>query len=277
VSEADRYALLGHPVAHSRSPGIHRAFAEQTGENLQYHAIDVQEEAFGAFWRTGEGRDLKGANITLPLKELAFKRVDTLTLRAQQAGAVNTIKVETDGRLLGDNTDGYGLVRDLTVNLGLELTGTRLLLIGAGGAAAGVLGQLLSRNPQEVVVANRSRGRAAKLCRQFGEVGYVVAAGLDELPRLGHFDGILNATSAGHQGEVPGLPESLLETRPWCYDMNYGKVAEPFLVWAQMHQSTGHDGLGMLVEQAAESFMLWRGARPETAEVLAGLRNPAAG
>lgn len=265
-----QYAVLGHPVAHSLSPRLHQAFAAQTGQHLSYLAIDLPAEQFDDFWQSGAGRQLAGANITLPLKQAACDLSTQLSERARRAGAVNTLKRQADGSLYGDNTDGVGLVTDLLEKLSSHsnpaLTGARLLLLGAGGAARGVLGPLLAQRPTEILIANRTADRALSLAAQFADLGVVGAIKLEALDEAGSFDGIINASAAGHSGAAANLPTTLREPRGWCYDLSYGAAARPFLDQAQAAGcQSSWDGLGMLVEQAAASFELWCGVRPETA------------
>jgi shikimate dehydrogenase len=265
----DRYAVLGHPIAHSRSPAIHRLFARQTGQSLQYEAMDVLPADFAAtvqrFFESG-GR---GLNVTLPHKEAAFALSQERSARAVSAAAVNTL-LRVDGRIVGDNTDGAGLVRDLSGNLGVVLAERRLLLLGAGGAARGAIGALLAASPASLVIANRNPERAAELCRGLG--AHVLACGLPQVPGQ-PFDVVINATSASLSGTVPDLPAGAIAAETCCYDMVYGKEPTAFMRWARaLGARRVFDGLGMLVEQAAESFYLWRGVRPETAPVLETLK-----
>ncbi len=272
----DRYAVMGHPVAHSKSPFIHARFAEQTGQAMTYEAIDVAPGEFAravAAFRDSGGR---GLNVTLPFKEDAWRLVDVRSARAERAGAVNTIWFEDHGAH-GDVTDGAGLVHDLVVNHGAILEGRRILLLGAGGAARGVLGPLLDARPARLVVANRTADRARALARAFAADGPVHGGGLDALGAEGAFDLIINATSASLAGEMPPLPDTVLGPATWCYDMVYGDAPTVFMEWARGRGAAlALDGLGMLVEQAAESFALWRGVRPQTAPVIAALRGGAA-
>jgi shikimate dehydrogenase len=262
----DRYAVFGHPIAHSKSPQIHAAFARQTGQDMTYEAIlaplDGFAESVAAFIATG-GR---GANVTVPFKEAAFKLADRLSPRAQRAGAVNTLTFDGDG-ILGDNTDGAGLVADLTRNLGCALAGKRILLLGAGGAARGVIEPLLDLQPAALVIANRTVSRAQELAEIFGRG--VTASGFDDLDTP--FDVVINATAASLAGELPPLSPTLFTQDTLAYDMMYGRDT-PFLAFARTQDARTADGLGMLVEQAAEAFHLWRGVRPDTAPVIAGLR-----
>ena len=267
----DQYVVFGNPIGHSKSPLIHRLFADQTGQQLEYDTLlapldDFTSCALG-FFKQG-----LGANVTVPFKEEAFRLVDSLTPRAQRAGAVNTLSKLADGSLQGDNTDGAGLVRDLTVNAGVELAGKRILLLGAGGAVRGVLEPLLAHNPASLVVANRTVEKAEQLAREFADLGPVAASGFSWLKEP--VDLIINATSASLAGELPPIDPSLIEPgHTVCYDMMYGKEPTPFCQWASEHGAAKVlDGLGMLVEQAAEAFFIWRGVRPDSAPVLAELR-----
>ena len=272
----DRYCVFGNPIGHSKSPLIHQMFAAQTGEQLTYEALLAPLDGFSAFAREffREGR---GANVTVPFKEEAYRLVDELTARAARAGAVNTLKKLEGGRLLGDNTDGAGLVRDLTVNAGIALRGQRILLLGAGGAVRGVLEPFLAEQPLELVIANRTVAKAEELARLFADLGPVVASGFDWLDVP--FDLIVNGTSASLAGELPPLAPSLIQPgHTVCYDMMYGKDTTAFNRWAQTQGAARTlDGLGMLVEQAAEAFHVWRGVRPDSAPVLAELRRQLAG
>jgi shikimate dehydrogenase len=265
----DRYAVVGHPVAHSLSPLIHAEFARQTGQNLLYNKLlaplDGFVEVVEAF-RAGGGA---GLNITVPFKEQALGLATELTRRARQAGAVNTLKFSHDG-IVGDNTDGTGLIRDLTRNHQLEIRNKRILLMGAGGAARGVLGPLLLEGPSTLVLVNRTSEKARQLASLFDR--QVSACGYDELAGQS-FDIIINATSASLAGHVPELPEGVFAPDALAYDMMYG-VETMFMSWSKEHGAArAVDGLGMLVEQAAESFLLWRGVSPNTQTVIAKLRN----
>ena len=267
----DRYVVFGNPIAHSKSPVLHRLFAEQTGQSMQYDTLLAPLDGFApcalAFFQEG-----RGANVTVPFKEDAYRLANSLTPRAQRAGAVNTLSKQADGSLLGDNTDGAGLVRDLTVNAGFSLKGKRILILGAGGAVRGALEPLLAQGPTSVTIANRTVEKAEMLVELFSDLGPVAASGFDWLREP--VDLIINATSASLAGELPPIASSLIEPgKTLCYDMMYGKEQTPFCVWATEH-GAGHvmDGLGMLAEQAAEAFFVWRGVRPDTAPALAQLR-----
>lgn len=268
----DRYAVAGNPVAHSRSPFIHAAFARQTGQDLEYRRLLLPVDGFAvgasAFFADGG----KGLNVTVPFKRDAHDLADRLTPRAQAAGAVNTLARQPDGTLLGDNTDGAGLVRDLRKNLGWSIAGARVLLVGAGGAARGVMAPLLAEAPAELLVINRTAGRAEELAGLFSGDAPVRGGGMS-LAEGRLFDLVINASSAGLGGESPALPEGVIGPVTHCYDMVYGNEPTPFLrAAAEAGALSLADGLGMLVEQAAESFFLWRGVRPDTATVMARLR-----
>jgi shikimate dehydrogenase len=270
----DRYAVMGNPIAHSKSPMIHRLFAEQTGERLSYDKLLVPLDGFAAAVAAFQKDGGKGLNVTVPFKQEAWALVDGRSERAELAGAVNTILFEADGRRFGDNTDGVGLVRDLRENHQTLLTRKRVLLVGAGGAVRGLLPALLQELPAEVVIANRTRSRAEELAAAFS--GSIPIAATDFADLGGErFDVVINGTSSGLSGEVPPLPADTVAGSV-CYDMLYGDAPTPFLRWAAEHgASRVIDGLGMLVEQAAEAFFLWRGVSPDTAPVIATLRKPA--
>ena len=261
-----RYAVFGNPVSHSLSPKIHALFAVQTAQDMTYEAICAPLDGFAGAVNTfivaGEGL-AKGANVTVPFKLAAFRLADALTPRAAAAGAVNTLSFTTDG-IQGDNTDGAGLVRDLTANLGVSLTGLRILVLGAGGAAQGVILPLCEQNPAMLFVANRTADKAQKLAAVFGVTG----GGFDAVNECA-FDVVINATSAGLTGA--DLPAPSFSSNALAYDMVYGRQT-PFMQAARAAGARVADGLGMLVEQAAEAFFVWRGVRPETAPVLAALR-----
>lgn len=266
----DRYAVFGNPIAHSKSPQIHRLFAEQTGQTLSYEPLLAPLEDFAGFATSFFEQGL-GANVTVPFKEEAFRLADQLTERARRAGAVNTLKKRDDGTLQGDNTDGIGLVRDLLDNAGVVLEGKRILLLGAGGAVRGVLEPLLAQRPMTLVIANRTLSKAAQLADEFAELGTITASAFDQLE--GPFDVIINGTSASLGGELPPLADDLVQSGVTvCYDMMYGATPTPFCQWAAELGASTRDGLGMLVEQAAAAFELWRGVRPASGPVLAQLR-----
>ena len=262
----DRYAVFGHPIAHSKSPLIHAAFARQTGQDMSYEAILAPLDGFAASVAQFVAAGGRGANVTVPFKEEAFRLASRLSLRAQRAGAVNTLSFEADG-IVGDNTDGAGLVADLTHNLHCALAGKRILLLGAGGAARGVIEPLLEQQPAALVIANRTVSRAQELADLFGRG--VRACGFDAADTS--FDLVINATAASLAGELPPLSPRVFAAGALAYDMMYGRDT-PFLSFARTHGAATADGLGMLVEQAAEAFHVWRGIRPDTAPVIAALR-----
>jgi len=268
---SERYAVIGNPIEHSRSPQIHAAFARQTGEDISYGRIlgDLEEFEEDVALFVAEGG--RGLNVTVPFKERAFRLADTLSERAAAAGAVNTLTVTDDG-LAGDNTDGVGLVRDLACNHLFDFAGARVLLLGAGGAARGVLIPLLDECPASLVVANRTASRAVALAESATGWGPVSGCGLDELAGR-QFDLIINGTAAGLDAKVPGIPDDCLAHGGWTYDMLYSIEPTEFVVWGRDHGAARSlDGLGMLVEQAAESFRLWRGVQPDTGSVIDSLR-----
>lgn len=269
----DRYAVIGHPVSHSLSPTIHSRFAQQTGEDLEYGRIEPAEDGFAEAATTFLADGGRGLNVTVPFKAEARTWCDRASDRASRAGVVNTLTLQANGWVAGDNTDGSGLVRDLTVNLDLGLAGMRILLIGAGGAARGVLAPLLDETPADTVIANRTATRAEDLAGEFAAAGPVRGCGFEALAHEPAFDVIINASAASLGDALPPIPATAVARGGTVYDMMYGPKAEPFLAWGRdAGAATVSDGLGMLVEQAAESFLLWRGIRPETAGVLATLR-----
>ncbi|MHB1241214.1 MAG: shikimate dehydrogenase [Gammaproteobacteria bacterium] len=268
----DRYAVFGNPVAHSCSPWIHGRFAEQTGEQVHYEAILAAHDGFALAITAFHDAGGKGANVTLPFKELAWELAGERSERAEQARAVNTLVLRPDGTRYGDNTDGVGLVRDLVTNHGVDLRNAAILLLGAGGAARGIVAPLLEQRPARLVIANRTPERARQLAEEARALGPVTACGYDALGNE-RFTLIINATSAGIQGARPSLPDALPVADAVCYDLMYGAAPTPFLRWAAGKGARlTMDGIGMLVEQAAESFALWRSVRPDTAPVIAALR-----
>lgn len=269
----DQYAVIGNPVAHSKSPQIHAEFARQTGQDLTYERLLAPIDGFIATAAVFRARGGRGANVTLPFKGEAFGYANSLSERARAAQAVNTLKFE-DGNIIGDNTDGAGLVRDVTRNLGCAIAARRVLLLGAGGAARGVIEPLLGQQPACLVLANRTLTKAQGLARNSGgtleALSYAALAGRK-------FDVVINATSASLAGSLPPLPPGLFAEGALAYDMMYGTGETPFLVFARGEGAAAFaDGLGMLVEQAAESFLIWRGLRPDTAPVLKRLRQAGA-
>lgn len=268
----DRYAVLGFPIGHSKSPVIHMQFAEQTNQQISYEALEVPPEAFEETIQQFFEQGGKGVNCTVPLKELAFERADKLTERAKFSGAVNTLKLMDDGELLGDNTDGVGLVTDLHDNLGLSLQGKRILVLGAGGAARGILGPLLNAKPSELWLANRTISKAQTMEALFAPIGLVHASSYADLEGQ-QFDLIINATSASLSGDLPPLADGLLSSKGICYDLAYSQQRTAFVLWGEREGAVlSTDGLGMLVEQAAHAFNLWRGVMPETSAIRASLR-----
>jgi len=259
---------MGYPISHSRSPVIHRLFALQTHESIQYELLQVSPEnletAVRQFQRTGG----KGLNITVPHKAEVTKLVDQMSERAATAGAVNTLAFR-DGQIYGDNTDGIGLLRDLAVNLGISIEGASILILGAGGATRGIVGPLLEMQPKSLRIANRSLGKAQALADRFSDAGPVSACRFNMVPVTEPYDLIINATSAGVKGEAPPYPSAAISEQTICYDLSYGLSPTPFSVWArESGAAKSVMGWGMLVEQAAESFKIWRGIRPDTLPVL---------
>jgi shikimate dehydrogenase len=263
---------MGNPIAHSKSPWIHTAFARQTGQNLTYTAILVEmeklEEAIAAF----HNQDGKGLNITIPFKAKAWDLMHKCSPQAQRARAVNTLTIKEDGSLFGDNTDGIGLVRDLIDNHGGRITGQQILLLGAGGAACGVVEALLGQKPSHLVVVNRTPAKAVDLATRFSLFGAITGGGY-ELLADSSFSLIINATASSLRGQLPPLPKGILRPSGWVYDMMYGNEPTAFMKWGQIQGAEQFlDGLGMLVEQAAEAFFIWRNIRPSTAPIIAQLR-----
>ena len=279
----DHYAVIGNPIAHSKSPLIHAAFARQTGQDLEYTRLLAEPADFAGAVRRFFAAGGRGLNVTVPFKEQAWQLADERSPRAELAGAVNTLMPLVGGipaeQLRGDTTDGVGLVRDLTVNQGFDFTGQRVLLLGAGGAARGVLQPLLESGLGELVIANRTVAKAELLAAMFSRGGAVNASavtvrgcGFADLGSTG-FDLIINATSTGLTGAVPAISPRCLAAGAWTYDMLYGDAPTPFCRWGLTHGAVrAIDGLGMLVEQAAESFRWWRGVRPQTVPVIDMLR-----
>ncbi|GAA5171592.1 shikimate dehydrogenase [Modicisalibacter zincidurans] len=266
---SDRYCVFGHPIGHSKSPQIHAAFAEQTGETLSYQAIEAPIDGFADAWREFAAAAGRGANVTVPFKAAAWRLAETLSARARRAGAVNTLLLDDAGKLHGDTTDGVGLVSDLAAHAA-PLKGARILVLGAGGAVRGVLEPLLETGPARLVIANRTAGKARKLAADFADLGETAGGGFDEI--AGPFDLVINGTSASLAGDLPPLPDALFADGGLAYDMMYGAAPTVFLRWAAERGARTVDGLGMLIEQAAESFYLWRGVRPDTAAVRERLR-----
>ena len=263
----DRYGVIGHPINHSKSPVIHGQFATQTSQDISYEAFDIAPEDLSSAIIKLVGEGIKGLNVTVPLKNEVKELVDELSDRALLAGAVNTIEVQEDGTLAGDNTDGVGLIRDLRDNLGIGLEDTEVLILGAGGATRGIIPALLESGTARILIANRTLEKATDLATQFANLGQISACRFDELGSQ-HFDLIINATSAGLQGGMPPFPATIISPDTVVYDLSYAMTDTPFTIWAREHGAEQvHQGWGMLVEQAAESFFIWRGVRPKTRPV----------
>ncbi len=268
----DRYGVIGYPVSHSRSPVIHRLFAAQTGEMLQYELLEVPPEKFEQAVRQFQRTGGRGLNVTLPHKRSVLRLCDQLSERARTAGAVNTLSFRS-GQVHGDNTDGIGLLRDLVVNLDLALDDANVLVLGAGGATRGIVEPLLEMRPAQLLVANRTLAKAEALVEQFGAGGPIAACGFGDVPTDDEYDLIINATSAGVRGETPPYPDEAVSPGTFCYDLSYALKPTPFVKWAlDRGAEEAVMGWGMLVEQAAESFRIWRGVRPDTAPVLKQVR-----
>lgn len=266
-----RYAVIGTPISHSKSPVIHRMFAEQTSQIMQYEAIKVGTNEFDSFVLDFFANKGSGLNITVPHKERAFKLASKLEPRASLAGAVNTLFLGDDNTLHGDNTDGTGLVRDLHINHKTQIEGKNVLLIGAGGAVRGALVSIIEARPSSITIVNRTIEKAEDLKKVFEHKFELLVSGFDRLE--GNFDLIINGTSLSLKGEVPAITAKQIGDRSCCYDMMYGSDDTAFVSWAKHNGAAiALDGLGMLVEQAAESFLRWRGVRPETAPVISALR-----
>jgi shikimate dehydrogenase len=271
-TQIDQYRVFGNPIHQSKSPSIHKAFALATEQQINYQAQLVAEDEFEhtvtEFFVSGG----KGLNITVPFKQRAFAMAQTLSPAAQKAEAANTLYLNNQGQLVADNTDGMGLVRDICHNLSGELKGKRILVLGAGGAVRGVLQPILAQLPAQVTIANRTHSKACDLAASFTDLGSIAAVPMDQLQ--GPFDWIINGTSASLAGDLPPLPEGLLTNTSRCYDMMYSADTTVFNAWAiEQGAAQADDGLGMLVEQAAQSFNLWRGILPPTATVLSALRS----
>ncbi len=274
-SAFDLYCVMGNPVAHSRSPWIHARFAQLTQQSLHYERRLAPVDGFAASLQAFIAQGGKGCNVTVPFKLDAAQAAHSHSPRVALAGAANTLVIGADGRIHADNTDGLGLVADITRNAGVAIAGRDVLLIGAGGAAAGVLGPLLEQQPRSITVCNRTAAKALELVHQHAALAAAQKVELlvqEQQGLQGDFDLIINATAASLQGAGIPVPASVLRPGSLAYDMMYGAAAQPFLDWAHQHGATGRDGMGMLVEQAAESFALWRGVRPPSPTVLQELR-----
>ena len=286
-SSVIRLAVFGSPISHSRSPEIHRLFARQCGLQVDYQAIEATAETFPRLLHEFASQGGSGCNVTVPLKHEAWKLAQKSSDSASQAQAANTLLFESANEWFADNTDGRGLIRDLVTNLGRQLKGSRVCIIGAGGTVAGILGDLLSQNPACIIIANRTLERAERLCETFADPNCrsplagdsnvenpnpqptnLEAISLQALQTQDSFDLVINATSLGHRGNHPGLPRSIFHATSLCYDLNYGAAAEPLKNFCRKAKINYQDGLGMLVEQAALSFELWTGRTPDTGPVL---------
>ncbi len=268
-----KYAVFGNPIKHSKSPLIHAAFARQFDLQLQYRAVRVEIDGFAQAARSFFDGGGAGLNVTVPFKQEAFELADTLSDRALRAGAANTLTPLPTGGIAGDNTDGIGLVSDMVINLGWAVRGLRVLVLGSGGAVRGILEPLMRERPKELLIVNRTADRAAQLASEFADLG-PIEGGAYSLIGSRQFDLVINGTSAGLSGEMPELPASLLTDHSCCYDMVYGAEPTVFMRWAAHHAAWAvSDGLGMLVEQAAQSFYLWNKAKPETGPVISQLRS----
>lgn len=268
MPEPDHYAVFGHPIKHSKSPEIHQLFARQTRQHLVYTAEDVPADSFtdavNVFFSSGG----KGLNCTVPLKELAWALADQKTKRAELSMAANTLALQNDGSILGDNTDGIGLITDLTKNHEIVITGTNVLVLGAGGATRGIIGPLLEESPSRLVIANRTIEKAINIAEQFASYGSISGSGYADIAGQ-KFDLIINATSASLIGQLPPLANDLLKTGGNCYDLAYSSEATAFVRWGQQQKAVKClDGAGMLVEQAAEAYYIWRNVRPDTKPVI---------
>lgn len=269
----DQYAVVGNPISHSLSPQIHTLFAEETEQDMSYRALQIETGMFVEQIRKLQAAGFKGLNVTVPFKQDAWDIADIMSPRARDAGAVNTLILQPDGKIAGDNTDGIGLIRDLIVNHQILIEHRKILILGAGGAVRGALGPILAKKPELLTVANRTLEKAVKLADDFYHVWDVQASTYEELGGQ-TYDLIINGTSAGLTAQVPPIPDSILGANSVCYDMMYNTSQNTaFVQWALDRGALrAYDGLGMLVEQAAESFFIWRGKRPQTAIVIQMLR-----
>jgi shikimate dehydrogenase len=269
----DQYAVVGNPISHSLSPQIHTLFAEETEQDMSYRALQLEPDKFDEQIRKLQSAGFKGLNVTVPFKQDAWDIADVMSPRAKDAGAVNTLILQPDGRIAGDNTDGIGLIRDLIVNHQVLIEHRKILILGAGGAVRGALGPILAKKPDLLTIANRTLEKAQKLADDFYHVWDIHPSTYEELGRQ-TYDLVINGTSAGLSGEVPPIPDTILGANSVCYDMMYNASQNTaFVQWALDRGALrAFDGLGMLVEQAAESFFIWRGKRPQTAPVIQALR-----
>ncbi len=263
-SQLDQYAVIGNPIEHSKSPDIHLLFADQTGEQLHYEKLLADEDQFSQAVTEFFSNGGKGLNVTVPFKNDAYEFVDELTQYAKNAGAVNTIFKNEQGKFIGANTDGIGLLRDLKKTLRIPIINKKIIIIGAGGATQGIVEPLLRENPTQLIITNRTVGKADSIAEQFKNIGNVASCALDKIPKQ-PFDLVLHATSAGLQGNNVELPVEIVGANTCCYDLLYSDQDTPFMAWAKNHHAEKVvDGFGMLLEQAAEAFYLWRGKRPDT-------------
>ena len=272
ANQVDRYAVVGNPVAHSLSPRIHASFAAQTVQEISYAAIELPLDAFATGISDLQQKGFSGVNVTVPFKREAWELCNHLSARARDAGAVNTLSFQNDGGIVGDNTDGVGLIRDLTDNLGVAIEGKKILLLGAGGAVRGILGPILALSPNRLSIANRTPQKAVALARDFEKFGEIHAITYATLGPAS-YDLIINGTAAGLSNQVPPIPDSVLGENTVCYDLMYSiSDTTAFVEWALARGvKQAFDGRGMLVEQAAEAFHVWRGIQPRTAEVIRSL------
>ncbi|HEX5056501.1 MAG TPA: shikimate dehydrogenase [Gammaproteobacteria bacterium] len=272
----DKYAVIGSPISHSLSPKIHAAFAQQTGQELEYTAIEIKPEEFFDRLNELQNAGYRGLNVTLPLKGLAWEAADTCSADCNRAQAVNVLALNSDGSRHGFNTDGSGLLRDLTVTNGIRLEGRRILIVGAGGAVRGILAPLLRSGPLRITVANRTADKALELAESFSDLGEIEGCGLDGIaPKHSAqlYDLVINGTAAGIDNSLPALPDDILAPGAVTYDLMYARQPTAFVKWGRDHGARlALDGLGMLVEQAAESFYIWRTVKPDPRPVLAMLR-----
>lgn len=272
MEKNDKYAVYGNPIKHSRSPQIHNLFAEQTEQAMSYRSHQVELGKFSDAAKSFFDNGGKGLNITVPFKLDAYEFADQLSARARLAGAVNTLALQDDGTVYGDNTDGVGMVRDIRHNLDWDIADKRVLLLGAGGAVRGVLEPIAKKKPSLIVIANRTVKKAQKLAADFSDFGDIRGCSYEAL-HGNQFDLIINGTSASLAGELPPLETNILSDEACCYDMMYGAEPSPFMRWSAENMAWAvADGLGMLVEQAAESFCIWRGVRPKTRRVIEAIR-----
>lgn len=268
----NRYTVIGQPIAHSLSPIVHQLFGELTQRKIKYTRTEATPETFENTVLELRASGAKGCNVTAPFKELAVTVCDRLSPGAAHAGSVNTIQMSRDGSLAGHNTDGVGLVADIVTNKRHTIKDKKVLILGAGGAARGIVAPLLKADPSKLYIANRTAHKAESLVARFADLGNVAAGGYDTLAERGHFDLIVNATSSSLAGSMPELPNSIAALGALAYDMTYAAGDTAFMLWAKERNIEGVNGLGMLVEQAAESFLIWEGVRPKTRMVYPRLR-----